>query len=660
MEKEKTGYPHIDKPWMKYYDQKQQKSYNPNISMTEYIKELNKNNGNLIAETYYGKEITYNELFEKSDDIAKALSQLGVKKGDNIMCLMPNVPETAQSWLGATDIGAISDFIDPRPDSMDIIANAKKVLELVSYEGAKYILALDGCYLAMLKPIENELKDLGVQAIITVSASDSMTVDGKMDYLQDVVSYNELKNARNPKEQLENYKALLNKIKSMEEMSEAYAYAASSSPIPVIKLKDLVYECKNSKINRVSDSSLVNYIGHTSGTSGARPKPICITNANCISSVDQTIRAKVSPQKGEKALHILPFFAPFGAFNNFLLNLGVGVNNIDIPEFEMNEFGFLIKKYKPNAIMTTPSWLTALPSYKYLDDEDLSFITKIIYGGESMTSEDEEKLNKWLKDHGSNAVIEKGHGMSEYCGCGSYARGEYNKYGSIGIPIPDTIYTIVDPNIEDRLVPLKFDTNSEKLEGELAVSGGAVTNGILNGDVIVPHYELDGKSYIRTRDIVEMDKDGVFFHNARKDRSFARFDGYKVKPHEIETKIETNKYVKYARIVGYYDESKRGFMPMCHIVLEDEFLDMDPKDIVSDIVHNTIIADSTMSSRQIPAKFKIREAMPLTKNSKVDFNKLASEGLTGDEINVDVEETNLSVGKINIYKNYKTLKLKNE
>ena len=658
MKKEETGYPHIDKPWMKYYDVKQQETYAPDSNMTQYLKDLNKNNGSKVAETYYGANITYDELFNKSDLVAKSLSQLGVKKGDIIMYLTPNIPETAQSWLGATEIGAISDFIDPRPDTMDVVANSKKVLELVRYEKAKYIIALDACYLAMLKSIENELKDMGIESIIIVSAQDSMTIDGKIDYLEDVVAYNELKNARNPKEQLEGYKALLNKLKSMEQMKEMYEYAVATSPLKIIKLKDLMHECENSKINEVNDSSLVNYIGHTSGTSGARPKPITITNANCIASVDQTLRAKVAPQPGETALHILPFFAPFGAFNNYLLNIGAGATNIDVPEFEINEFGFLLKKYKPNAIMTTPAWLAALPSYKYLDNEDLSFITKIIYGGDSMTPEDEEKLNIWLKEHGSQAEIEKGHGMSEYCGCGSYARADYNKYGSIGIPIPDTIYTIVDPNIDDRLVPLKFEPGSKVLSGELVVSGPAVTNGTLHNNIIVPHFDLDGRSYIRTRDLVEMDRDGVFFHNARKDRSFARFDGYKIKPHEIEQKIEANKYVKYARLVGYFDENKRGIMPICQIVLEDEYKDSDYIDIVSDIVNNTIIADSTMSSRQIPSKFRIRETMPLTKNSKVNFNALIEEGLTGDEINVDVEETNLNVEKINIYKNCKTLKLK--
>lgn len=658
MEKEFTGYPHIDKPWMKYYDEKQKKEIIANCNMTEFLKEKNKYNKSRIAETYYGNKITYDELFYKSDLVSKALSQVGVKKGDIIINLLPNIPEAAQVWLGATQIGAVSDFIDPRPDSMDFKANSQKVLEIFRHEKAKFIIALDACYLSMLKPIENELKEMGINTIITISAQDSMTFGGKIDYLKDVIKYNEFRNARLNSKELKNYKAVLEKINMMKKSNDAYKEAVNNSPINVIKYTELLKECENSRFYNVSEADLINYIGHTSGTSGARPKPITITNANCISSIDQCERAKVSPQLGESALHVLPFFAPFGAFNNFLLNLSVGANNIDVPEFEINEFGYLLKKYKPNAIMTTPAWLAALPSYKYLKKEDLSHITKIIYGGDSMTPEDEEKINIWLKNHGSKAEVEKGHGMSEYCGCGSYARADYNKKGAIGIPIPNTIYTIVDPNIDDRLVPLKMDKNSNILEGELVVSGGAVTGGTLHDETIVPHYELDGNSYIRTRDIVEMDKDGVFFHKARKDRSFARFDGYKIKPYEIESVIESNKYVKYAKLVDYHDEDKRGIMPLCHIVLEEEYQNEEHTHIINDIVYNTIIANPTMSSRQIPSKFRIREKMPLTKNSKVDFNTLKKEGLDGSEINVDVIETNLNVADIKIYKNVKTLKLK--
>jgi len=301
--------------------------------------------------------------------------------------------------------------------------------------------------------------------------------------------------------------------------------------------------------------------------------------------------------------------------------------------------------------------LTSLSSCKYLKNVDLSSIKTIIYGGDSMTAQDEEKINEFLRNHGSNAVVEKGYGMSEFLGCGSYAQDDYNKPASIGIPLPETTFAIVNPKIEDKLVPVKANEKGITT-GELAVSSDAVTQGIMNGEIIVPHFELDGKSYIRTRDIVDMDSDGVFYHQARKDRSFARFDGYKYKPYEVENIIEQSPIVKYVMVVDYFDENKRGIMPICHIVLNDEYKDMDDIEVVKNIVYNEIISNPEMSSRQIPSKFKIRESMPLSKNGKTDFNALKMENLDGSEINVDISETNLTVDNIEIYKNNNKLLVK--
>ena len=161
-----------------------------------------------------------------------------------------------------------------------------------------------------------------------------------------------------------------------------------------------------------------------------------------------------------------------------------------------------------------------------------------------------------------------------------------------------------------------------------------------------------------------MDRDGIFYHLGRKDRSFSRFDGYKIKPHEIESVIENHPLVKQARVVDYYDENYRGIMPICHVTLNNEFIEnVDCIELVNEIVYEYIIKNPNMSSRQIPAKFKVREKMPLTKNSKVDFNKLRNEPLDDTEINVKVDETNLSVGSIDISyagKRKKVLKLNRE
>lgn len=660
----KTGYPHIDKPWMKYYDKEVTTCVDPKTNLVEYLKLRTGTklgyNKDLLAHSYYGKDMTLSELFSKVDTASGVLSSIGVKKGDIVMNLLPNIPEAAQIWLGCTQIGAVADFIDPRPDSMDIMANANKVLEIIKYEKANYIVALDKCYLAMLKPIEKELKENGIDNIIIISATDSMNLSGKIDYLKDVLKYNDLKNARNDDltvKKLKSYQVLLDKISGMQK--KMLKEAINSSILNVYKYSDLVDNSKYYNFGIETDPNLVNYIGHTSGTSGARPKPITATNKNGISTLEQLMRGNVNFRKGDQALHVLPYFAPFGAFDNYLLNIASCANNIDVPEFEINEFGYLIKKYHPNVIMGTPAWLAALPDYSYLTNEDLSCIHTIIYGGDSMSPKDEERVNKWLKERGSKAEVEKGYGMSEFLGCGSYAQDDYNRLASIGIPLPNTIYTIVDPSIDDKLVPLKFGTNDSRLKGELAVSSDAVTNGVLGDDIIVPRYDLDGNSYIRTRDLVEMDRDGIFYHEARKDRSFTRFDGYKIKPYEIESIIEKNNNVKYAKLVEYFDDRQRGIMPMCHLVLKEENLsDEDEIKIVEDIVYNNIIGDPTMSSRQIPAKFKIRSEMPITKNGKVDFVTLRNEDLDGSEINVDVSETNLTVDHIDIYKDNKKIKKK--
>ena len=663
--KENTGYPHIDKPWMKYYDEELAKKEDPKVNLTQYLKDKTVGLGSKIESSYYGKEKTYDEFWNQVDNASKVLNDFGVKKYDRIMYLVPNIPESGELWLGATQLGVVSDFIDPRPDSMDLNANAKKVLELIKYEKANHIIALDKCYTAMLKPIENELKDLGINKIITLSASDSMNILSKINYLTDVLAYNGLRNEREREDalrQIKWYKALLKKVQEMKNDEKMYKEAVESSPLEVVKYSDLLRDIKYSTFESVYEPNLINYIGHTSGTSGARPKPIALTNENQISSTEQLFKAKANFNVGDNVLHVLPFFSPLGSDNNFILNLASGAVNIDIPEFEINEFGYLIKKYKPNVVLGTPSWLASLPKNKYLDKLDLSCITRIIYGGDSITREDEEALNNWLRKHGSKATVEKGHGMSEYCGCGSYAQREYNYYESIGIPLPNTIYSIVNPDVDDHLEPVKFKDGEERICGELVVSSDAVTCGKLDDNIIVPHYDLDGKSYIRTRDLVEMDRDGVFYFNSRKDRSFTRFDGYKIKPYEIEKKLEKSPLIKYCRIVPYYDEKKRGLMPKAHIVLEDNVIDnYDLKTITEEIVNNQIIGNSSMSSRQIPAKVKYREKLPLTANSKVNFNALINEGIDGTEVSVNVEETNLAVGTIDIVlpkEEEKTLKLK--
>lgn len=69
-EKELTGYPSIDKPWLKYYSEEAIDSPLPECTAYEYMYQNNKEYPNGIAIDYFGRKITFKQLFESIDNVA--------------------------------------------------------------------------------------------------------------------------------------------------------------------------------------------------------------------------------------------------------------------------------------------------------------------------------------------------------------------------------------------------------------------------------------------------------------------------------------------------------------------------------------------------------------------------------------------------------------
>lgn len=634
-EKMQTGYPSIDKSWLKYYDEKFLKLPIPKMNIYTYLQTMTQNYGDLIALSYYGKEISYKELFEHIDEAAKVLLGMGVQAGDRIMYLMPNIPETAYFLYGGARIGAVADYIDPRPDSVDFNVSARKVLTMFREEKAKFLVALDQCYLAMLKPIEKELKELGVEQIVLVSPSDSMDGKAKLNYLQEVLSFNGVS-------------ALLQSIAKTKHISKKLDEARKSSMIELNNYVDLIETSKNivlPSVEYVEDQLAV--IVHTSGTSSAKPKPIPLTHDNLNISAHNIRGTKTPLCAGNTELHILPYFAAYGLGTNLHSALCAGHKLFEIPEFSVANLGKILKKTKAEMVLGTPSWLIGLMQSKELAKENLAYLKMVTYGGDSMDIKDEKKVNEFLISHGCKCGLTKGHGMSETCGGAAYAAGEYNEPGTMGIPLPHTIYTLIHPETKELL---RFEEGQEYLEGELIISSGAVTPGVLDGNVIVPHKEYNGDSYIFTRDIARMDRNGVMTFLSRSDRSITRFDGYKIKPYEVENIIKAYPNIQYCIISPLYDGEKFGNVSIADIVLQNGAIPERKEQVafVEELVQKVFTDNESVSTRQIPAWFRFRESLPLTANSKVNYNALAKEPLQGNEVAVIVEETNISVEKITV------------
>lgn len=629
-----TGYPSVDKPWMKYYDPAQIGLPLPRQTAFEYMRAQASKYLDRTAITFQGVKITYREFLAHIDEATKVLSQMGVRQNDRILFLVGNVPEAAYLFYAAVRIGAVSDFVDPRPDSVDLRVSANKMLQMIRDEHAKYLVSLDICYLAMISPIEKELIQIGVRKALIISPAQNMSSFQKRFFAKEYAALNSLK-------------ALLKKTNEQTVQQKALSKAFEASQLNLYMYHRLVVEAKNVTVCEAPyEPNRLAAITHSSGTSGTFPKAIPLTNEGINSYDFQMRRSNANHCIGDSSLHILPYFSAYGLGITHM-GFSSGINMIEIPEFHPKDLGRYIERYKPNVLMGTPNWYLAIPTDPVLDRMNLSFIHVIGYGGDSMKPEDEMKVNDFLFRHGCTEKITKGHGMSETSGGASYAIGSYNKPGSLGIPMIDTTYGIVNPETKELI---KFEDGENSIQGEFIISSPAIVAETLDEKAVIKHKKYHGKDFILTGDLGIMDRDGILYFLSRNDRAFTRFDGYKIKPYEIEHVIQSHPDVKECIISSFEDGSKHGKMPVAHIIIEKEVrTETERIAAAKKLVDDCFISNPSVSSRQIPAKIKFWDSFPITKNGKLDYKAIEKATTDNKEIFIDVDETSLSLGSIKVH-----------
>ena len=98
---------------------------NRNHSWYEEIYERNKNRLDSVALIYRDNEVTYQEMFDKMQEVAKSLLEYGIKKGDEIPICLGNTPELVYLMGAASMIGAKVNIFGPKfsPDYVTKIIN---------------------------------------------------------------------------------------------------------------------------------------------------------------------------------------------------------------------------------------------------------------------------------------------------------------------------------------------------------------------------------------------------------------------------------------------------------------------------------------------------------------------------------------------------------
>lgn len=572
----------------------------PKYTMYGYVRECNKNNLDRYALRFGRKRYTYGEFIDLIDRYAKGFAAMGIRKGDRVALLLPNLPESTIIIYALNKIGAISDNIDPtsKEDRMKYFLEKEKVNAIVCF---------DKVYETSIKSIENYI-------------------------------YNELNID----------KVLITKITDSLPMIESAMYRMKFRDEDIVKRVSTSYGNINIfGINRFLNDSRyqvcytnpyveneVATICHSSGTTGV-PKTIPSTNENVNFIAFQHQVSNIDYSRVKTFLHVLPGFAQFGFSDSMHLGHSLGLEMIEIPIFSQENIIDILLKTKANCLFGTPSfWLRLIGSDKY-NNADLSFLEEAVYGGGTLTITQLANINRFLISHNAKCLLRTGYGMSEFNGTCILEDPFMSTPGSCGIDLPGGSGIIINP-----------DTMNELSCGELGhlyYSKGSNPVCEFDGEVLHKTINIDGREYIDTGDIMKKNARGEYFFEGRASGMISRYDGYKIYPNALENAVTSSSYVEDAMVSEYYDESNFGAMPLIYVVLSKESKGIDIKDIIKNIIDNYILSNNNMSFRDIPTKWKVVDELPYTTALKKDYKKIKENGIDGSEISIVCHETNMGL-----------------
>lgn len=134
-----SGYPSIDKPWLKYYSSKALHAQPASCTVYQNIYQHNKEHLSETALEYFGVKITFSKLFEHVEACAKALLSNGVRAGDCVTLCTAGTPEAVYVVLACSKIGAVANFINP-------MFQPEQIRDRINETNAAFLFVLDKLY----------------------------------------------------------------------------------------------------------------------------------------------------------------------------------------------------------------------------------------------------------------------------------------------------------------------------------------------------------------------------------------------------------------------------------------------------------------------------------------------------------------------------------
>ncbi len=488
-----------DRPWLKQYSAGVPANINPDEyrNLNEFIDASLKEYKNRKAFSCMGKEMSYKEVDKLSRDFGAYLHSRGLKPGDRIGLMMPNLLQYPIALFGAFRAGLV--VVNTNP-----LYTPREMKHQFTDSDVKAIIIAEN----FAHNLEKVIGETNINTVIVTSLGEMLgMVKGTL--VNFVVRY---------------IKKLVPKFNIAN----------------TISFKDALKGGKKFTLPDFEDDpDRVILHQYTGGTTGVA-KGAMLTNRNIVSNMlmIKAILTTRLTEDSERVLCPLPLYHIFAFTVNCLAMMAVGALSVLVTN--PRDLDSIVKEFKkyPISLMTGVNTLyNGLLNHQPFRELDFSNLKISVGGGMAVQKSVAER---WEKVTG--CPITEGYGLTETSPVASVNPIDGGqRLGSVGVPAPSTDMRIVDE--EGNIL-------GPNQAGEIQIKGPQVMKGYYNRPQQTDDVLNDG--WFSTGDIGEMMDDGYFRIVDRK-KDMINVSGFNVYPNEIEDVLSMHPKVRESAAIGIPD-----------------------------------------------------------------------------------------------------------
>ena len=553
---------------------------------------------------FMGARTTYGELDAKVEVVARALYSYGIRQGDAVTILLPNVPECVHYMYACWRIGAVANMIDAR-------THGEGVLERTAHTNSKLLVTIT----EVCEPKVDDILDrLPVKNVILVSPSDGLKGSLKLKPVLGSLLYG----------------------KKNKEFAQRHNMGAGSA-CKYIWHSDFIEghdtdELVGVRIRANYQRGMTAAIVYTSGTSADGAIKGAVVTHEALNAAPVGFFYSVRPEdygRRDTFGGFGPFFSSYGLFCGLHTPLCGGMELILVPIFNPEKFAELVLELKCNLFLGVPRFFEQLADYPKFKKPNnlLSFVKMPIAGGDKISLASLERINATFKRSGFKGGLRIGYGSTELGASIAvmpyYEPGNtdfpWQAEGNVGYLLPHVKALVLDPETKKEL-PLGQD-------GELclrSLSQMECYYGEPEKTAEITFMGPDGEKFYHMGDKGHLDKNGIFYFLDRYKRSVMRPDGHTVHPAPIENAIMKHEAVEICAVVGLkYSETGAGTITSAFIVLRDGYDSPEAQKKVLLDIHKLCLR--SIPERDCAFAYKVVKEVPYTPMGKIHFRELEKE-----------------------------------